>query len=170
MVYLGLSDDEEFDQQFEQDYGYDPYEEYTEADAQPERARPARPSREQTIDLRQDTPTVRPITRDTPMVMPSRPVRTLPNMGAVQVVVPASFNDAQQIGDALRNGQPVVVNLQGQSKDLQRRLIDFASGLTYALGGNMSRIADEVFLIAPSNVEVSEEEKERLEARGLFRR
>ena len=44
------------------------------------------------------------------------------------------------------------------------------SGLAYGVGGSMSRVADSVFLLAPTNVELSEEEKERLEARGLYRR
>ena len=69
----------------------------------------------------------------------------------------------------LKAGQPVILNLQGVDRDLQRRLIDFSSGLAYALNGTMSKAADQVFLLTPSNVEVSEEEKERLQARGLYR-
>ena len=82
---------------------------------------------------------------------------------------PAGFNDAQEVGDRLKNGQPVILNLQGVDRDLQRRLIDFSSGLAYALSGTMSKAADQVFLLTPSNVEVSDEEKERLQARGLYR-
>jgi cell division inhibitor SepF len=87
----------------------------------------------------------------------------------VHVVEPHGFNDAQEVGDRLKADQPVIINLQGLSRDLQRRMIDFSSGLTYAVGGSMSRVADQVFLLTPSNVEVSQEEKERLQARGLFR-
>ena len=87
----------------------------------------------------------------------------------VHVVEPRGFNDAQEVGDRLKANQPVILNLQGLDRDLQRRLIDFSSGLAYALGGSMSRVADQVFLLTPSNVEVSQEEKERLQARGLFR-
>ncbi len=87
----------------------------------------------------------------------------------VHVMDPKGFNDAQEVGDRLKNGQPVILNLQGVDRDLQRRLIDFASGLAYALNGTMSKAADQVFLLTPSNVEVSEEEKERLQARGLYR-
>ena len=82
---------------------------------------------------------------------------------------PKGFNDAQEVGDRLKAGQPVILNLQGVDRDLQRRLIDFSSGLAYALSGTMSKAADQVFLLTPSNVEVSEEEKERLQARGLYR-
>ena len=87
----------------------------------------------------------------------------------VHVMEPRGFNDAQEVGDRLKAGQPVILNLQGVDRDLQRRLIDFSSGLAYALSGTMSKAADQVFLLTPSNVEVSEEEKERLQARGLYR-
>ena len=87
----------------------------------------------------------------------------------VHVMDPRGFNDAQEVGDRLKNGQPVILNLQGVDRDLQRRLIDFSSGLAYALSGTMSKAADQVFLLTPSNVEVSDEEKERLQARALPR-
>ncbi len=167
MVYLGLQDDEEFDRQYDE---YDPYEEYTDGEEDEQALVPA--SRERKV-RNHETPTVRPISRETPMVMPSRPgvVRTMPSSGSqVHVVEPQGFNDAQELGDCLRVNQPVILNLQGLSKELQRRLIDFSSGITYACGGAMSRVADQVFLLTPSNVEVSDEEKERLSARGLFHR
>ena len=86
----------------------------------------------------------------------------------VHLVVPRSFNDAQQIADRFKQGIPVIVNLQGVDADLSKRLIDFASGLTYALDGGMQRVADKVFLLTPRNVEVSAEERARLLERGGF--
>ncbi|TMA59800.1 MAG: cell division protein SepF [Deltaproteobacteria bacterium] len=62
-----------------------------------------------------------------------------------------------------------MVNLQNVDRDLARRIIDFSSGLAYGLGGQMDRVADQVFLLTPSNVEVSAEEKRRLQERGLYR-
>ena len=94
---------------------------------------------------------------------------TQPQAAKVHVVVPTGFNDAQEIGDKLKDTQPVIVNLQGIDRDLSRRLIDFSSGLTYGLGGSMERVAEQVFLLTPSNVEVSAEEKRRLQERGLYR-
>jgi cell division inhibitor SepF len=94
---------------------------------------------------------------------------TQPQAAKVHVVVPVGFNDAQEIGDKLKANQPVIVNLQGIDRELSRRLIDFASGVTYGLGGAMERVADQVFLLTPSNVEVSPEEKRRLQERGLYR-
>jgi cell division inhibitor SepF len=86
----------------------------------------------------------------------------------VHLVVPKSFNDAQQVADRFKDMTPVILNLQGSDTDLSKRLIDFASGLTYALDGGMQRIADKVFLLTPRNVEVSAEERARLIEKGFF--
>ncbi|HEY4451453.1 MAG TPA: cell division protein SepF [Solirubrobacteraceae bacterium] len=86
----------------------------------------------------------------------------------VHLVVPKSFNDAQQIADKFKDSIPVILNLQGSETDLSKRLIDFASGLTYALDGGMQRIADKVFMLTPRNVEISAEERARLIEKGFF--
>ncbi|HEX2044805.1 MAG TPA: cell division protein SepF [Gaiellaceae bacterium] len=86
----------------------------------------------------------------------------------VHLVVPRSFNDAQSIADKFKESVPVIVNLQGTDAELSKRLIDFSSGLTYALNGSMQRVADKVFLLTPRNVEVSAEERARLIDRGFF--
>jgi cell division inhibitor SepF len=86
----------------------------------------------------------------------------------VHLVVPKNFNDAQQVADRFKEAIPVILNLQTTDTDLSKRLIDFASGLTYALDGGMQRIADKVFLLTPRNVEVSAEERARLIEKGFF--
>jgi cell division inhibitor SepF len=86
----------------------------------------------------------------------------------VHLVVPKNFNDAQQVADRYKDSVPVILNLQTTDTDLSKRLIDFASGLTYALDGGMQRIADKVFLLTPRNVEVSAEERARLIEKGFF--
>ena len=86
----------------------------------------------------------------------------------VHLVIPKSFNDAQDVADKFKDQIPVIINLQGSEADLSKRLIDFASGLTYALDGGMQRIADKVFLLTPRNVEVSAEERARLIEKGFF--
>ena len=86
----------------------------------------------------------------------------------VHLVIPKSFNDAQQIADQFKDSIPVILNLQSTDTELSKRLIDFASGLTYALDGGMQRIADKVFLLTPRNVEVSAEERARLIEKGFF--
>jgi cell division inhibitor SepF len=92
-----------------------------------------------------------------------------PTKASVHLVVPRSFNDAQQIADKFKDQVPVILNLQSADTELSKRLIDFASGLTYALDGSMQRVADKVFLLTPRNVEVSAEERARaLDTGGFF--
>ncbi len=99
---------------------------------------------------------------------PSGSVRTIPITSAKpHVVAPRTFNDAQQLADRFKADQPVIVNLQTADRDLARRIIDFISGLCYALGGKMEKVADQVYLLAPSHVNLAEEERQRLQERGL---
>jgi len=199
MVYLGLQDDEEYshDQYGYAPQDGDPYateehyagegrppgpggggRDYAEVGARgyPE-TRDVRPVREvQQLPAREyGEPAVRPLPRDEPPsgVTVTKPavVRAVPTTAArVHVVEPHGFNDAPEIGDRVKENQAVILNLQGVPRELQRRLIDFSSGLAYAVGGSMSRVADSVFLITPMNVHLSDEEKEKLRGRGLYRR
>lgn len=82
---------------------------------------------------------------------------------------PTSFEDAQELADRFRDGDSVIMNLQGAHADLKRRLIDFASGLVYGLNGAMQPVAEKTFLLTPAGVQVSAEERKRfLEERGFF--
>jgi cell division inhibitor SepF len=114
--------------------------------------------------------TVRPLVREQNGDRPRGVVRPMVSQRSSkpQVVVPQRFSDAQQIGDLVKANNPVIVNLQASERDLARRMIDFCSGLTYALSGGMEKVAESVFLLTPSNVEVSQEERQRLSERGLF--
>ena len=96
-------------------------------------------------------------------------VRPLPAKANAKphVVSPVSFNDAQEIADTFKRNQPVIVNLQQADRDLTRRLIDFASGLCYGVGGDMKKVAQAVYLLTPVDVEVSETERELLQEAGL---
>jgi cell division inhibitor SepF len=87
---------------------------------------------------------------------------------SMHVVTPRSFNDAQQVADEFKARKPVIINLQNTDRELSKRLIDFASGMTYALGGGMQRISQGIFLLTPADVEVSAEEKARLLEGGFF--
>lgn len=86
----------------------------------------------------------------------------------VHIVYPKRFRDATEVADLMRDGLPVILNLQNVESDLPRRMIDFCSGVTYALQGKMERVADGVFLLSPSNVTVSQEERANLSERGVF--
>lgn len=169
------------DEHYAQDQRGGGGQDYAEVGAQPRaypEPRDVRPLRDvQPTPVREHMgePSVRPLPRGEPPsgVTVSRPavVRAVPTTAAkVHVVEPHGFNDAPEIGDRVKENQAVILNLQGSSKELQRRLIDFSSGLAFAVGGSMSRVAEAVFLITPMNVKLSEEEKERLQARGLYKR
>jgi cell division inhibitor SepF len=165
MVYLGLVDDEYED--------YEPYEEPQgqRAASRAHAAESGDPSgggggvRTLPRESREDAAPGSVVPR--PAVV--RPISPSVQSTKVHVVAPVKFSDAQEIGDRFKSGQPVIVNLQGAESALGRRMIDFCSGVTYALGGAMDKVADQVFLLTPSNVEVSAVEKRRLQERGLYR-
>jgi cell division inhibitor SepF len=72
----------------------------------------------------------------------------------VYLAEPLSYEDAQMIGDHLRNRRPVVVNLHKTSYEEAKRLIDFISGCTYALGGTLQKLGNNIFLCAPENIDI----------------
>jgi cell division inhibitor SepF len=167
LVYFGIAEEEEWDDEayvthedMERSYAERPnvrrltprgrgrhsYEDWSEEEV--EEPRPSRSSRRAALEA-------------VPTISAGSPQR-------VHLVVPRSFNDAQQIADKFKEGMPVILNLQGSDAELSKRLIDFTSGLTYALNGAMQRVADKVFLLTPRNVEVSAEERARLLERGGF--
>ena len=156
LVYFGIAEDEEWDED-----GYTTNEQleesYRRRDRQNVRRLPSTPEDEWTAD---EAPPERQPTR-LRRVDPGPPAK-------VHLVVPRSFNDAQQIADRFKSQIPVILNLQNADTDLSKRLIDFASGLTYALDGSMQRVADKVFLLTPRNVELSAEERARALERGGF--
>jgi cell division inhibitor SepF len=88
--------------------------------------------------------------------------------GKVHLIEPSGFNDAEEIGEKFKADIPVIVNLQAMEAETAKRLIDFAAGLTFGLDGRIQRVADKVFLLTPRNVEVSAEERRRLQERGFF--
>lgn len=173
LAYFGMADD-----------GYDDYEDYEDHDRETDarvhdddrayredrsssRGRGSRRSYAARADDFDD------IYSDPGVPSPSRSIRAVESPRArrgveVNLIIPRSFNDAQQIADKFKGTVPVILNLQSADTDLAKRLIDFASGLTYALDGGMSRIADKVFLLTPRNVEVSAEERARLLEKGFY--
>ncbi|HEY4695868.1 MAG TPA: cell division protein SepF [Candidatus Hydromicrobium sp.] len=105
-----------------------------------------------------------------------RPSRKIPLIGSgrdavksrVFIAEPKEFEEIQVIADNFKDDIPVIINLQKADQDLGKRVIDFCSGLTYALEGNIKKVAEKVFLITPYNVEVSSEEKEMLREEGFY--
>ena len=183
MVYLGLLDDE--------------YDEYDDLERAPRgfsgttRVEPQTQDYDQAEEFSGGMSRVRTIPRESAVPSQPRPapsnvaprptaVRAMPvdtslspaaapSSARVHVVAPSRFGDAKEIADRLKDNRPVIVNLQMAERDLQRRMIDFCSGVTYALSGEMEKVADQVFLLAPTNVKVSDEERQRLVERGFGR-
>ena len=72
----------------------------------------------------------------------------------VILVKPEEFEDAQEIADNLISKRTVLLNIENLNKDLSRRLIDFLSGVAYAQGGNIKRVANRTYIITPYNVDI----------------
>ena len=170
LVYFGLAEDEAYD-----DEEPEPYQE-PEVDVQDSyRERPnvrrlssSRRRRDEIDDIfADDAPPERRTTSLRP-VGSGRPGNGRSGDVRVHFVAPKNFNDVQDVADKFKDSIPVILNLQSTDTDLSKRLIDFSSGLTYALDGGMQRIADKVFLLTPHNVEVSAEERARLVEKGFF--
>jgi cell division inhibitor SepF len=162
LVYFGLAEDPEYvDDPYEPETGvHDPYEPSAPRTATVSRIGERRRMRDEIDDIfaEEDAPAR------------SRPLRSVGNGADVRVhlVQPHSFNEAQEVADRFKQGVPVILNLQTTEGELAKRLIDFASGLTYALDGGMQKVAEKTFLLTPRNVEVSAEEQARLVEKGFF--
>src|SRR5205823_2164433 len=112
------------------------------------RARPAPPPPPEPISESSAVRTLPP--KDRPMDAPPPPVKSRPVVRQVagtpkpSVIAPKSFNHAQEVADKFKASQPVILNLQSTDRDLSRRLLDFCSGICYALGGNMEKVGTRV--------------------------
>lgn len=121
---------------------------------------------------------IRPVTADQEPSFTVRPIsRTEQEIEAVTPVVsakprsvaPQSFGDAKILADEFKRSTPVIMQLSAVDRELARRLIDFASGVCYALGGSMEKLANNVFLLLPKGTEVGADERRRIEERGFDR-
>lgn len=165
LVYFGLAEEQ-----------VDRYDGYAEHDAGDPYAAPAPEPRRRAPSTRRRADEYEEIFADDDVPSHREPSVLRPvqdhNFGGgdvrVHLVLPKSFNDAQQMADRYKDGTPVILNLQGVESDLSRRLIDFGSGLTYALDGGMQRIADKVFMLTPRNVELSAEQRAQLLEKGFY--
>ena len=169
LVYFGIAEE---DEDWDED-GYVTNEELERSYSDRPNVRRLSPRRRRNEFEDWTDPEPEPAASSRTAVMRPRPrvVEAAPGEASVRVhlVVPRSFNDAQQIADKFKESIPVILNLQTADQELSKRLIDFTSGLTYALNGSMQRVADKVFLLTPRNVEVSAEERARvLQGGGFF--
>lgn len=162
----------------EYDDEYDDLPEDLEPAAAPAPAPPPPPPRPQPSNVRRigpaggSSPSVRESSRaevgyEPPDRGQAQTVRPI-SQTRVHVTNPATFNDVEEVGERFRNGVPVIMNLDGASETVAKRMLDFASGLIFGLDGRIERVGERVFLLTPSGAEVSTEERRRLADRGFF--
>lgn len=165
LVYFGLAEDRlDEDAYVEEDDHMAAHRELEESYSQrPNVRKISRSSRKRKVDYDDIYPEDKKVSRIKPLREAASPANV-----RVHLVLPRSFNDAQQVADKFKADVPVILNLQNADTDLAKRLIDFSSGLTYAMDGGMQRVADKVFLLTPRNVDVSAEERARLMEKGFF--
>ena len=148
---MGLMDpvDDKFDK-------YDKYDKYEDELENEEAGRSA--EEEERIDMSHEPRNV----VDFQSVASARESTTVTNMKMKVIVIePKTFDDAQQVANNLREKKPVVINFEKTEAEDAKRIIDFISGTTYALNGEIKKVGHNVFLCAPSNVNVSYTEEER---------
>lgn len=86
----------------------------------------------------------------------------------VVIIKPECYEDAQEICDQIKTKRPVVVNLEKVEYPVAQRIMDFLSGTCYSLEGSIQRVANNIFIIAPENVDISGDFKEELKTKGVL--
>jgi cell division inhibitor SepF len=148
LTYLGLVEDEEFD-------------ELDEVAAQPRQADVRSIQRPQAVREVAAEPRSEGVVRTIPSPRPS-------TASSIHKSEPRRFNEAREIADRYKDGIPVIMNLQSTDDTIARRLVDFASGLVYGLDGKIEMVANRVYLLTPANMEVSAEDRERIAGAGFY--
>lgn len=162
MVYLGLAEDEHYDD--------DQYDEYDDAQGErsKERTSASRPvahgshAHGSTQGGQVTTLPQRPLARV--VAAPSPPGE----LQRITTIHPRTYNEAKTIGEAFREGTPVIMNLTDLDDSDAKRLVDFAAGLVFGLHGAIERVTSKVFLLSPAHVEVVAEDKDPDPAPSLF--
>lgn len=171
-VMLGLADEYD-DEHYDDNEREDEYDDEDEDEPAPRRE-PA-----YTSPYGTESASVRRVDRqpDLAHARDAAPLRAVPSAsdaGAsapqvkIHTVEPRSYSEAQGIADKFKAGQPVIMNLTMTDADLAKRLIDFASGLTYGLDGGLQKVSEKVFMLSPRNVAVSAQDKVRHRGGNLF--
>ncbi len=94
-----------------------------------------------------------------------RPVASAP-VAPVAVVEVAAFDDVEAVAARFRSGQPVLFDLAEADRSDARRVVDFVSGLTYALDGSLTKVGTRAFLLVPDGLELADDERGRLSTLG----
>ena len=89
--------------------------------------------------------------------MQNRTVKALTNAFKLVVIEPKGFDECSKLVDSLRSRKPIIVNLEHLDSDTARKIFDFLGGATYALNGNVQKVANNIFVFAPENVAIFSE-------------
>ncbi|MCW2750031.1 MAG: cell division protein SepF [Aeromicrobium sp.] len=143
--YLGLVEQAEFDDEFEDDID-----------------QPAPVSR-QAVAVRPA-----PVASIEEHRRPARRPSTSSDLARIETVTPRTYNDARTVGEHYRSGVPVIMNLSEIDDDDAKRLVDFSAGLVFAAHGSINRVTAKVFLLSPENITVTDEDKQRIAAGGFY--
>ncbi len=156
--YLGLVEQADYDDDFDEEISTP-----VPVKREPER-RPAviRPTTVSSIDEH------RRGERSTEYGRGSRSSEPSSDLYRIETVTPRTYNDARTVGEHYRSGVPVIMNLSEIDDDDAKRLVDFAAGLVFAVHGSINRVTAKVFLLSPANVEVTDEDRQRIAAGGFY--
>lgn len=150
--YLGLVEQADFD-----DYDDEPTTSSVPATRdEPERRPAVRP----VTDIEERRP--RPARREAVAPAPRSA------LARIETVTPRTYNDARTVGEHYRSGVPVIMNLSEIDDEDAKRLVDFAAGLVFAVHGSINRVTAKVFLLSPEDVDVTDEDRQRLAEGGFF--
>lgn len=169
LVYLGLVDEDQAGYEAEQT-NERPRQQRPEPtpEAPPAERRPRPPARIEGVSSVEGR-RVEPPTRTSAPVVDQRSVRAVrPVEVQSDVLVVEEFGDAKILADRVRDKVPVVLDLRRADPDLVRRVIDFSSGLIYALDGTMRKVGEGLVLVLPPRVTLSRDEKNRLAGLGVY--
>lgn len=89
-------------------------------------------------------------------------------LSKITTLRPKDYSEARTIGERFRDGTPVIMDLVSMDNADAKRLVDFAAGLAFALRGSFDKVATKVFLLSPSDVEVTPEERRRMAEAGFY--
>lgn len=150
---MGLLDKMLGAMKYDDEGDYDDYDDYDEYDDGPSRRGSSKRSvKSQTLDDDFDDEPAKAKPKSTPKNGRSR---MMSNGMEVVVIKPTSVEDAREITDTLLDNHTVLLNMEGLDVDMAQRIIDFTSGSTYAIDGNLQKISHYIFILTPKNVDVS---------------
>lgn len=86
----------------------------------------------------------------------------------IMIIKPANYDEAIEICDNLKNRKIIVMNMTSLEAKVAQRLLDFMAGASYALSGSLEEIEKWVYILSPSNVEISNELRDELSSKGLI--